>query len=114
MPLSQFAPDPIDAFEALHATLFRAILASTDPDATETMRQADEVVTDAITRLNQDGFRQRTAEFQALGDSVNDNLQKLKALKARLDRIIADVALATRVAGAIDSALSAATKIFPI
>jgi hypothetical protein len=113
MPISQSAPDPIDAFEALHAALFKAIMASTDPDATETMRQADEVVAQAITALNQADFRERTDEFRRLSASVNAHLKSLNDLKARIDGIIANITLATRVASAIDGALAAASKVFP-
>lgn len=105
---------PIDAFGALHSQLKRAMLASTDRAATETMRQADMAAVDAITALNQEGFRARTAEFKDLSVSVNKHLTALTALKDSLDSIVADVTLAAKVASAIDSAVSAAAQVFPL
>jgi len=114
MPGPEPALSPIDTFQFLHYNLLRAIEASTDGAATSTMRQADNVIQDAITALNRADFRARTAEFQQLTGQINAQLTQLKALKEDMSRIVADVTLAAKVVDGIDSAIGVAAKIFPI
>jgi mevalonate kinase len=114
MPGPEPALNSIDTFELLHHNLVAAIEASMDAAATEIMREADDTIQDAITALNQADFHARTVEFKELTRQINTRLTQLKALKAEMERIVADVKLAANVVDGIDSAVSVAAKVFPI
>ncbi len=101
-----------DQYQELHDQISHARETCTDPTQRTLLRQRAEDVQDVLTALDRSALEAQTADFEAVGKQVAAVNVDLQALKAEIDTIVQDVAVATKVAGAIDSALTAAAKLF--
>jgi archaellum component FlaC len=101
-----------DQYQALHDQISSAREACTDPVKRTLLRQRAEQVQAVLTALDQADMQSRTADFENLKKQIASVNSDLAVLKGEIDKIVQDVAVATQVAGAIDSAVSAAAKLF--
>jgi hypothetical protein len=101
----------MDQYQELHDTLSHAREVCTNDDVRQSLREQAENVQDLITAMNQADIESRTGAFEALAvqiKSVNEDLGKLKTEIAKIGE---DAAIVAKVAGGIDSAISAAAKL---
>jgi hypothetical protein len=95
-----------NAFQALYEALQDAYWDASDIQITGVM----EVVSDILTDLDQQGVQQDNAALTAIKQQIASIQTKLDTLKTQIDSIIHNVATATQVASAIDTAVSYASK----
>jgi DNA polymerase II small subunit/DNA polymerase delta subunit B len=101
-----------DQYQFLHDAISRARESCVDPSQRDNLRhQADEIQL-VLTSLDQADLQSRTAEFEALESKVQCINLEMQNLKREIDKIVQDVAIATKVTAAIDGALTASAKLF--
>ena len=98
-------------YQTLHDTLSKAREVCVDGRGSDLRHRADQVQA-VLTALDRDDLRSRTAEFEAVGAQVATVNADLQVLKAEIDKVVQDVAVAAKVVSAIDSAATAAGKMF--
>ena len=99
-------------YQVLHDSISRARESCVDPSQRDNLRhQADEIQL-VLTSLDQADLQSRTAEFEVLESQVQCINSEMQNLKREIDKIVQDVAIATKVAAAIDGALTASAKLF--
>lgn len=98
-------------YQVLHNALATARECCVDGKDADLRRQAEQVQ-DVLMALDQDDLRSRTAEFEVVGTQIAEVNAGMQVLKAEINKIVQDVAVAATVVSAIDSAASAAGKMF--
>ena len=98
-------------YQALHDTLSKARESCID-DQRANLRHKAEQVQAVLTALDQADLQSRTADFEAVAKQVAVVNADMQVLKAEIDKVVQDIAVAAKVVSAIDSAASAAGKMF--
>jgi chromosome segregation ATPase len=101
-----------DQYQILHNAISQAREVCTDDSRRDDLRQMAEEIQAVLTSLDEAELQSRTADFQALGNRVKAINSELQTLKAEINKIVDDVAIATKVTDAINGALSASFKLF--
>jgi predicted restriction endonuclease len=99
-----------NAFQALYEALQDAYWDASDIQTKDQITGVMEVVSDILTDLDQQGVQQDNAALTAIKQQIASIQTKLDTLKTQIDSIIHNVATATQVASAIDTAVSYASK----
>lgn len=98
-------------YQMLHDLLKKARESCVDGSGADLRHKANQVQS-ILTALDQEDVRSRTADFEALGAHIAEASAGLQVLKAQVGKIVQDVAVATKIVSAIDSAATAAGKMF--
>jgi chromosome segregation ATPase len=101
-----------DQYQLLHDAISRARESCVDPSQRDDLRHQAEEIQLVLTSLDQVDLQSRTAEFAALENKVQSINSEMQNLKREIDDIVQDVAVATKVASAIDGALTTSAKLF--
>jgi hypothetical protein len=101
-----------DQYQLLHDAVSRARESCVDPSQRDDLRYEAEEIQAVLTSLDQADLQSRTMEFEALENRVKSINSDLQILKSEIDNIVNDVAVATKVASAIDGAITASAKLF--
>ena len=104
--------DVCDSFQKLFELLNDGYWAATTIEDKDRIKGLADVVSEILTQLNQEDIESRDDDFKALTKTVQGIVPRLDKLKADIDRIIANVKIATSVAQALDEATSLALKYF--
>lgn len=99
-------------YQTLHDVIEHAREVCTYPAKASGLRPEAENIQAVLTSLDQVDLQSRTAQFEAVGKQIDAVNADMAALKAEIGHIVENAALANKIVSAIDSAASAAAKLF--
>jgi hypothetical protein len=101
-----------DRYQQLHDAIAHARETCTELGERQRLRKSAEEVRTLITAMDQEDMASRTGAFEALGTQVQSANSSLEKLKQDIAGIVQDAAIAAKVVGAIDSAITTSAKLF--
>lgn len=104
--------DTRQQYQTLHDSIEHAREVCTDPSKRSDLRHKAEAIQDILSSLDEENLLSRTADFKAVGKQIASVNSDMENLKSEISQIVQDVSCASKVASAVDSALSASAKLF--
>jgi ABC-type transporter Mla subunit MlaD len=101
-----------DAYQDLYNALTDGYWAASTIENKDKIHGLMDIVFDILTELNRDTLEADSQEFKDIAAHLKSANDQLNNLKAQIDKLIAAVKIATKVAAGIDKAVSLAAKYF--
>jgi hypothetical protein len=106
LPPTLQQPDPADAYKELYDSLDEAYWHASDVSSKDLVHGVETEVRQILEAIVQQQLATNTAAFAALGAKIQTANDGLKKIQANIDKITQNIALASRVLGAITTVLS--------